>query len=246
MTNSGNRIFARPAPAPAGFNLVSIGPVGTSPVDTSRADPSRVLANRVIGRLASLLAGLFLAGNLQAGQLDSYFDGVTTIQAGFTQTVIHSKDKSQTSKGKLYVASPDRFRLDYLEPYSQLYIADGKTLTSYDEDLEQVIIKPQGEMLTNTPAMVLSNPKQLDQDYKVEYQGRWDGRKWYLLTPKRQDTNFEQLRLGFENKRLKMMELKDSFGQFNRLVFDNVQYNKPLPKKVFSFVPPEGVDIIKE
>lgn len=94
--------------------------------------------------------------------------------------------------------------------------------------------------------MVLSNPKNLERDYKVESQGKWDGRQWYLLTPKRQDTNFEQVRLAFENKKLKMMELKDSFGQFSRLTFTDVQYNTKIPARVFSFTPPPGVDVIKE
>lgn len=206
---------------------------------------------KLTGRLFILLAMTFLvvmfsARQVQAGQLDPYFAGVKTIQANFVQEVVHSKDKSDTSTGKLFVSKPDRFRLDYLQPYSQIYIADGKQLTSYDEDLEQVIIKPQGDMLTKSPAMVLSNPKQLEQDYKVESQGKWDGRQWYLLTPKRQDTNFEQLRLAFENKQLKMMELKDSFGQFNRLTFNDIKYNKSLPNNIFKFTPPEGVDIIRE
>lgn len=202
-----------------------------------------ILTNKAIYLTLLILA--MLPARLPAGQLDSYFAGVKSIQANFTQELVHGKQE-QVTKGKLYVVSPDKFRLDYIEPYSQIYIADGKTLWSYDEDLEQLIIKPQGKILANTPAMVLSNPKQLERDYKVESQGKWDGRQWFLLSPKRQDTNFEQVRLAFENKRLKMMELKDSFGQFSRLTFTDIKYNSQIPSKVFSFTPPDGVDIIKE
>jgi len=200
---------------------------------------------KTITSILVLSLGLFPL-QLMAGKLDSYFAGVKTIEAGFTQTMVTGTTREQVSKGRLYVVSPDKFRLDYLEPYSQIYIADGKQLISYDQDLEQVIIKPQGEVLTNTPAMVLSNPKRLETDYTVESQGKWDGQNWYLLTPKRQDTNFEQIRLAFKDKQLLHMELKDSFGQFSRLTFTNMKYNSSIPAKTFTFTPPDGVDIIQE
>lgn len=108
------------------------------------------MTNKAI-RITLLVLCMFPV-KLWAGQLDSYFAGVKSIQANFTQKVVLGKTGEQITKGKLYVVSPDKFRLDYTEPYSQLYIADGKTLWSYDEDLEQVIIKPQGNLLANTPA----------------------------------------------------------------------------------------------
>ena len=202
------------------------------------------MTNRIVG-IGLLILGMFPV-KLIAGSLDSYFAGVKSIQASFTQILVHNEDKEQITKGLIYIVSPDKFRLDYQQPYKQLYIADGKTLWSYDEDLEQLIIKPQGQVLANSPAMVLSNPKSLDRDYKVEFQGKWDGDKWYLLTPKRADTNFEQVRLAFKDNKLTTMELKDSFGQFNRLSFTNVRYNAPINKGIFTFTPPPGVDVIKE
>ena len=181
-----------------------------------------------------------------AASLDAYFGDLTTFQATFTQSIVQGTDKLQNTQGKLYIKTPDKFRLEYTDPYVQIYVADGKKVWQYDADLEQVIIKPQAQILNNTPLFVLSNTKKLQESYHVEYQGKWDDQKWYLLRPKSADTNFEQIRLAFKGKILSTMELKDSFGQFSRLKFQKVKNNLPLAGSLFKFSPPEGVDVITE
>ena len=197
-----------------------------------------------------LIIGLCLGGlplgYLVAGPLDPYFGDMKTFQADFTQSLVQGADRSQNNQGKIYIKSPDKFRLDYTAPYVQIYVADGKKVYQYDADLEQVIIKPQAQILNNTPLFVLSNTKKLQESYHVEAQGSWDEQNWFLLRPKSADTNFEQIRLAFKGKNLSTMELKDSFGQFSRLTFRNVKNNTPLAENLFKFTPPEGVDVITE
>jgi len=195
--------------------------------------------------LISISLGL-LPVTLVAGPLDPYFADMKTFQAEFTQSLIKGSERLQNNQGKIYIKSPDKFRLDYTAPYVQIYVADGKKVYQYDADLEQVIIKPQAQILNNTPLFVLSNTKKLQESYHVEYQGQWDDQKWYLLRPKSADTNFEQIRLAFKGKILSTMELKDSFGQFSRLKFQKVKNNLPLAGSLFKFSPPEGVDVITE
>ena len=200
---------------------------------------------KTIFRIFPLLS-LFITTSVQAGDLQKLFSGVQSIETEFKQTMLLGKGKDQQSSGVLYIQSPDEFRLEYRHPYKQLYVADGKKLWSYDEDLEQVIVKPQGQVLASTPAMVLSNPQSLEENYLVEDQGVWDGQNWYKLIPKAPDSNFEFIRLSFKNNKIATMELKDSFGQFNRLVFQRVRYNVGFASGIFSFPPPEGVDVISE
>ena len=183
---------------------------------------------------------------LIAGPLDPYFGSLKTFQADFTQKQVQTAERLQSNHGKIYLQSPDKFRMDYTAPYVQIYVADGKKVYQYDADLEQVIIKPQAQIMNSTPLFVLSNTKKLQNSYQVEAQGFFDGQKWFMLRPKSTDTNFEQIRLGFKGKNLSTMELKDSFGQFSRLTFRNVKNNLPLPGSLFKFTPPEGVDVITE
>lgn len=193
-----------------------------------------------------ILLSIFPVSVIFAGPLDKYFANLKTFKADFSQTLVQGTDQMQNTQGILYIKSPDKFRIEYTTPYVQIYVADGKKLWQYDEDLEQVIVKPQGQILANSPVIVLSNTKNLHKNYHVEPQGTWDGQKWFLLRPKSADTNFEQVRLAFKGKILSTMELKDSFGQFSRLTFQNVKKNVPLKNSLFTFSPPEGVDVITE
>ncbi len=196
--------------------------------------------------VAGLLTGLLPISMALAGPLDQYFVDLKTFKANFSQTLVQGKDKKQDLHGILYIKSPNQFRLDYTAPYVQIYVADGKKLWQYDADLEQVIVKPQGQILANLPIIVLSNTKNLQENYTVEAQGSWDGQNWYMLKPKSADTNFEQVRLAFKGKNLSTMELKDSFGQFSRLTFQDAKKNIPLADSLFIFKPPAGVDVITE
>ncbi len=188
---------------------------------------------------------LFLLPPVQASSLNDFFAHTRNFSAHFSQSQFDADKKLiQRSHGNIQVERPDKFRLQYMKPYAQLYIADGKKLWSYDEDLEQIVVKPQTDALQNSPAMVLSSLKLLRDNYQVSHQGKKQGVDWYRLKPKQNDAGFEAVFLAFKNNKLTKMELLDSFGQTTRLEFSDMKVNIPLTDKTFKFTPPKGVDII--
>ena len=194
-----------------------------------------------------IVSGLLMSSvvQVQASELLTYLKDLHTLEAKFTQTVFTDKNTvKQKSTGHIAVKSPDKFYLAYTEPYKLVYVADGKKLWSYDEDLEQVVVKPQGNELINTPAMLLGNPKDLTESYNIEKTGVIDGWLWFELTPKQQSNNFETVGLAFAENKLKAMEMRDNFGQTTRLEFSSVVKNPALSKNRFKFVAPAGVDVI--
>lgn len=185
------------------------------------------------------------SGQLYASELTAYLNKLHTLKATFSQTVFSDNNTvKQKSKGLIVVKSPNKFYLEYNEPYKLIYVADGKKLWSYDEDLEQVVVKEQGNILINTPAMLLGNPKDLTKSYSIEDIGKNQGWSWFELTPKKQSNNFESVSLAFANNKLKAMEMRDNFGQTTRLEFERVIKNPSLAKNRFKFTPPKGVDVI--
>ena len=190
---------------------------------------------------------LMLNQTTWAASLQSYLGTVKSITANFEQRVLsEASEKKNLSYGSLVVQSPNRFRLEYNKPYKQIYIADGKRMWSYDEDLEQVTVKTQANMLSNTPAMVLSNPADLDKAYKVKPQGVTEGVEWFHLTPLSTESGFDYVRLGFVERKLRYFEMQDSFGQNTQLHFTELKYNPILAKDSFVFIPPSGVDVIDD
>jgi len=196
-------------------------------------------------KLLLILTFALSSFQLNASELTDYLNNLHTFKADFSQFVFSvSKKKQQKSQGTIIVKSPNKFYLEYSQPYKTLYVADGQKLWSYDEDLEQVVVKEQGDLLVNTPAMLLGNPKDLTQSYNINNKGIIEGLLWFELTPKKDNSNFETVSLIFDGTELIAMEMRDNFGQVTRLGFSNVEKNPSLEESQFEFIPPKDVDVI--
>jgi outer membrane lipoprotein carrier protein len=205
---------------------------------------------KMVLRIAALLL-MGLAGAAQAGEgeakLDRFLDGLKTMEAGFIQTLLDPRGELiEESRGSLRLSRPSRFRLQYTNPYEQLYVADGKKIWMYDRDLEQVTVKPQSNALGSTPAMLLSTTEPLKNSFSITELGAHEGFQWLELKPLAGDSNFDFVRLALEGDVLRAMEMVDGFGQTTRLYFETVERNPMLAKETFRFEPPPGVDVIGE
>lgn len=205
----------------------------------------RFLTQSVISFCLLSLSSVFTPSYADA--LNDYFASTKTFVAHFEQSQFDvDQQLLDKSSGMIRIKRPNQFNLEYLKPHRLLYLADGKKLWSYDEDLEQVIVKPQKETLANSPAMILGNPEILRKHYQIFKQGQEQGMDWYELKPNNPDAGFESIALAFEQNNLTIMELRDSFGQTTRLTFTEMQKNVTLDKRTFSFKAPEGVDVITQ
>lgn len=177
--------------------------------------------------------------------LERFFLGLDNLSAAFEQTLYDAQGRiTQTATGRLSIQRPGRFRWDYDTPYQQLVLGDGERLWTYDADLEQATVKPQDDTLAGTPALLLSAQQQPRELFDIQALPPRDGEDWYELTPRAQDTQFNQLRLGFVDDNLVAMELIDAFEQLTQFRFSDIRRNTPLAAGLFTFTPPPGVDVI--
>lgn len=202
--------------------------------------------------IRTLLVFLLLSSGLaQAGEgqqrLDRFLEGLATMRADFIQTLSSARgERMEESRGKLWLLRPGKFRLHYVNPYEQLYVADGSNIWMYDRDLEQVTVKPQDDALGSTPALLLSSETPLEENFTIEEEGMHEGFQWLLLKPRAADSNFDYLRLALEGDVLRAMEMVDGFGQTTRLFLETVVRNPDVDADKFTFQPPPGVDVIGE
>lgn len=196
----------------------------------------------------SLLAALLLQGFAMAGcaatlpdYASRFFTGLSTLQADFEQHVIDANQKPmQHSLGHMWIMRPGRFRWDYHSPYEQQLVADGKRVWSWDADLEQVTVQQADEVLTSTPAMLLSGATPLEQVFNFEEIDT----QTVLFKPKSDDSNITDLRLVFTGSVLSEIIAHDSFGNTTTFRFTHMTRNEPLADELFQFVPPAGADVI--
>ena len=199
----------------------------------------------VIAGLLLLSAAAAQAAEGQA-QLDRFLNGLSTLRSEFTQTAFDQDGPGEQGSGTLLISRPGKFRLHYVKPFEQLYVADGKRVWLYDKDLAQVTVKQQAEALGSTPALLLSTTEPLSKSFKVSEGGESDGLAWVELTPRQEDASFESVRLGLADGSLQVMEMEDALGQRTRIEFTRIERNVPLDPSAFRFTPPEGVDVIGE
>lgn len=179
--------------------------------------------------------------------LKRFFAEAQTYQARFNQVVLdESLNVIQESSGTLWIERPDKFRWDYDLPFKQQIVADGSRIWIYDPELKQATVRPLTGGLGDTPAMLLAGRGKLEANFTVKSLGAQGKLAWAQLIPKRKDGGFEDIRIGFEQGRLRMLEMVDGFGQTTRVTLQAPKENRKIDAAKFRFTPPKGVDVVGE
>ena len=173
--------------------------------------------------------------------LEKKLEYISSLKANFIQTSDDSDGQSST-KGLFLLKKPGKFYWKTEKNVHQTIISDGKTLWIYDQDLEQVLIKTLKSNVGVGPVLLLNgNINSLEKNYNVKQSDNT-----YTLIPKEQ-TLYRRIQIIFDNKGLLLhMRFEDNTGIWTNFNFRNVQVNQPLSNKIFIFVPPPHIDIIRE
>ncbi|MEH6528474.1 MAG: outer membrane lipoprotein chaperone LolA [Porticoccus sp.] len=208
----------------------------------------KLLFGLLFGSYGILVSAQLYAGGLPGGgsELRQLLTNLNTLNTSFQQTV-YSSDATviQQTSGQLHAARPGKVRWQTEPPMEQLLVSDGETLWIYDPDLEQVTIKPFNQDLSKTPAILfIGNLDTLEQSYKIYIeQGEVIN---FSLIPIADDSLYEKVALSFSGKTPTTMTLWDSLGQKTEIKFSSTTLNESIDPALFSFEPPEGVDILRD
>ncbi len=180
------------------------------------------------------------------------FDKLKTLSARFEKKHFWKLvGQTQSVKGELYVEKPNRFRL---ESEIRTVVTDGKTVWSYDPQNEQVLL--------NDYSMVAS-----DRSYEKllfdlvllgGYEGRFTptyvdeekvrGKRCHVidLRSKEQDAYIETVRMWIDRKEwlVRRIEYQNINGDVTTYDLDHLKKNKKPKPGIFSFVVPEGVEVV--
>jgi outer membrane lipoprotein carrier protein len=194
------------------------------------------------------LALLLAANAANAGareQLTAFTKNLKGLDGQFSQQVFDPRGKQkEVSSGRVAVSAPRLFRWEYVKPYPQLIVADGKTVWVFDPDLQQASRRPQGVEEASSPLAILMDTSRLDRDFTVREAGASGGVEWLQLTPRKADAGFKSARLGFGKAGLSQMEYTDALGQRTRIVSSGWKRNPSFAKGTFVYAPGKGVDVI--
>ncbi len=179
--------------------------------------------------------------------LTRFLDGLVSLQSSFTQTLVDETGQPlETSTGMLYLQQPGKFHWAYKSPYEQQIISDGESLWIYDVDLEQITIRAIDENMEQTPAGIILGKTDIHRFFMQKKLGDIEGYTWIELKPRDDETQYNYIKLGFNEQSLGMMIIDDNLGQTTRIDFEQVARNTELQPGLFTLELPDSVDVIDE
>ncbi len=200
--------------------------------------------------ISTTLFFLLISNSTYASGLDDlqhFYSEIRSYSASFEQKVVDENMKLlEASDGEFSIERPGKFHWHYTSPSEQFIIGDGKQVWIYDVELEQITHRQSDAAVSQTPAMLLSGEGDLGENFVLEDAGQHDGLDWVRMIPKSKDSGFTDVRIGFSDSKLQLLEMKDNFGQTTRMYFSNIVENIDIPEEKFRFIPPPGVDVINE
>ena len=200
--------------------------------------------------ITTLVSTLFFTASTMAAddarqRLNNFFTKVSSLQGSFSQQVYSKKGKRiQNSTGLIYLNRPGKFRWVYKTPEPQTIVGDGKNIWIYDEDLEQVTIKPMSRAMSSAPIAILTRKQSPDAQFIVKpIATKAAGLDWFKLTPRKASRDFKYLEIGIDKNSMRQMIMHDQLGQ-RTVIQLNTRTNVPIKGSTFYFKIPAGVDVI--
>lgn len=179
--------------------------------------------------------------------LQRFFNQVNSYTAAFHQDRLDEGGKPlEESTGRLWIERPNKFRWNYDKPYKQQIVGDGERIWVFDEELQQVTVREMGRALLDTPAVLLAGKGRLEDQFTIKNLGTQGKLEWAQLIPRKKESGFEEFRIGFEQGKIRQLELVDGLGQTTRYTLRDGMENVKISPSRFVFEPPPGVDVVGE
>ena len=128
-----------------------------------------------------------------------------------------------------------------------MIVGDGTQVWFYDPDLNQVTVRQFNIAIGSSPAALLAGSSTIEENFELVELGVQNDLEWLEATPKSKESAFEFIQMAFSRDgELKIMALRDNFGQTTLLSFAGWNKNPALSADLFKFVPPDNADVISE
>ncbi len=180
---------------------------------------------------------------------DNYKD-IKDYRADFVQEAkIKGYPRPQISSGEVFYKKPGMMRWNYDKPEPQEIVTDGKVLWMYSPSLDQVM-KADFAMTSQSKVAeaFLSGMGNISKDFNIAIENSKDKKAdiILMLTPKDESDPVKSIELSVDRETIYVRKsvMTDIYGNVTKVSFSDFKVNTGIEKKLFDFVPPEGVEII--
>lgn len=199
-----------------------------------------------------------------AKRLSERLGQLSSLSFNFTQqTMDQISGRTKQASGHAYfVKDKDKtqMRWNYQAPDRQVIISDGKRLTMYFENLNQMIIAPADQLQQDVTYSFFTGTKDIEDEFFVSEGGQIEEDSTDLplydvirLEPRSTDSQVKDIRLWVKDlKQIQRIEIVDNFETKTIINISNIEENsltsagKLTNTNLFSFAPPPGTEIIRQ
>ena len=196
--------------------------------------------------LLVLIAPTVAISSVSLDRLSKFFEQDSTYFAEFYQVILdEGLFLVEESIGLMWLSRPNRFRWEYSEPFAQTIVSDGTNIWEYDVELEQATVRNFSDVVDRSAAQILAGTNDLEENYIVEDLDIQGQLAWVSIQPKIEESaQFQSMRLGFDERSLRSVEILDTLGNTTRLQLLDVVQGSEFDEATFQIVLPQGVDLI--
>jgi outer membrane lipoprotein carrier protein len=198
-----------------------------------------------------------------AERLQVRYDKIGSLTFNFSQnTSGDMSGRPRRASGKaafVKLAGKSYMRWDYALPDKQVLVSDGELFSMYFAKLQQMIVSPADTLDADITYSFFTGRGILKRDFHIrpadeEFQPENDdGIKIIKLIPKTTQSQVQDINLWVTPESLiRRIHIRDHFGTVTVLNFSDIEVNSLVGKDpqellaFFSFIPPEGTEIIRQ
>lgn len=191
----------------------------------------------------------------ESADLDKILKGIETRYAGkgfsavfFQESLLKAMQISDTAEGRLIVKRPGKMRWEYILPDPQTIITDGMSMWIYRPADNQVMVGKAPEFFGGGKgAGFLSDIRQLRKSFHVKLQVAENPKYFRLqLVPLHPTPDIAEiiLSVGKTTFQVDQVITYNAYGDETKIVLSKYQFSINPKEALFTFVMPEGVDVV--
>ena len=198
--------------------------------------------------LISLLAfNLSYSAEGPSLNINEYLNEIHSLQASFKQSIFSpANDVIDYTEGSVLLKKPGNIMWQFTVPSLKRIIVRNQKISTYDANLNQVVIVPFSDRYQSSLANILLKNNSLTSYYQISSETSNNNVYSAILVQKESNNLFTKMKITVVEMLLTEIKLWDASGQSISISFDDIIQNAPLADSSFEFSIPKGADVFDQ
>ena len=179
--------------------------------------------------------------------INEYLNEIHSLQASFKQSIFSpANEVIDYTEGSILLKKPGNIMWQFTVPSLKRIIVHDQKISTYDANLNQVVIVPFSDRYQSSLANILLKNNSLTSYYQISSETSNNNVYSVILVQKESSNLFTKMKITVVEMLLTEIKLWNASGQSIGISFDDVIINAPLSDSSFEFSFPKGVDIFDQ